>query len=111
VAGAGLAIIATIHPGGSLNLLNIGDFLDHPAFDCLDRHRRDATAAARATELDRHLTGVAVDLLDGGAPAVHLNLWEVLPEEIRDMLAEIVVARLVPASAAMLMIHGTWPSV
>ncbi len=74
-----------------MNRLDLGDLFDHPGLDRLDRHRRDTAAGAGAAELDRDLAVLTVEVADGGVPAVHLNLREVAPQEVRDPLAEVVV--------------------
>jgi len=95
-----VAVTAVVHAGVGVDLFDLGDLLDHPRLDRLDRHRGDPTARAGAAELDRDLAGLAVDVLDRGASAVHLDLGEVAPQEVRNPLAEVVLGLGVGA-------HGT----
>jgi hypothetical protein len=77
-----------------VDFLDLGDLLDHATLDRLDRHRGDTASAAGAAELDGDLAGLAVEVLDGGAAAVHLDLREVPTQEVRDSIFQVVTVLL-----------------
>src|SRR5699024_6294757 len=52
------------------------------------------TARAGTAERDGHFARLAVKLLNRRAATVHLDLREVPTEEVRDLLAQVVVAAL-----------------
>src|SRR5699024_3217934 len=56
---ATVAHATAAHPGVCVDLVDLGDLLDHPALDRLDRHRRDATARAGTAERDGHFARLA----------------------------------------------------
>jgi hypothetical protein len=76
----------TTTAGISVNGLYFGDFVHHPFLYALDCHRRDTAPAARTSELDGHLAGFPVKVLDRCRSPVHFDLWEVLLQEGPDFL-------------------------
>ena len=89
-----VAVRAGAHAGVGLDLLDLGNLLDHSGLDRLNRHRGNPAAGTRAPELDGDHTLLAVEMLDGRRAAVHLNLREVPPQEVGDALAQFVFAGL-----------------